>query len=52
MDMAVILINGPWPFEQFFNPPFNKRLHMKKIGPVVTEEKSFKGVNGRTTDGK
>ena len=33
-----------------FQSPFNTRLHMKlkKFGPGVSEEKSFKGVNGWT----
>ena len=34
-----------------FQPPFNTRLHMKKFGPGVSEEKSFKGVKG-WTDGQ
>ena len=34
----------------YFQSPFNTRLHisLKKFGPGVSEEKSFKGVNGRT----
>ena len=32
-----------------FQSPFNTKLHMKlkKFGPGVSEDKSFKGVNGR-----
>ena len=51
MGMTAILINGPWLFEQIFNAS-NRRLHTKKIGLGVTEEKSFKDVDWRTTDGK
>ena len=56
MGMAAILINGPWPFEQIFNSSLTEGSiwSLKKIGPGVSEEKSFKGVDdGRTmTDGK
>ena len=44
MVMVAILINGPWPFVQIFNPL------LKKIGPGASE-KMFKGVDdGRTED--
>ena len=41
----------------YFQSPFNTRLHIKfeEIWPRGSEEKSFKGVNGRTdgeTDGR
>ena len=55
MGMAVILFNGPWPFDQIFNPPLtNRRFKMKfkKIGPGVSEDKLFKGVDGRRTEGR
>ena len=54
MGMMAILINGPWPFIQILNPTFTEgsTWSLKKIGPGVTEEKSFKDVYGRTTDGK
>ena len=54
MGMVAILINGPWPSEQIFNPSLTEgsTWSLKKIGPGVTEEKSFKGLNGRMTDGK
>ena len=42
MGMAAILINGPWPFEQIFN--------LLLISPGFSEEKSFKGLDGRTDD--
>ena len=50
MDMAAIFINGPWPFEQTFNTPVTEDSTwiLKKTG--VTEEKSFKRVDGRTDD--
>ena len=44
MGMAAILINGPWPFRG------GSTLSLKKIGPGVSEEKSFKDVDGRRTD--
>ena len=48
MGIAAILINGPWSFEQSFNPPLTdgSTRSLKKIGPGVSE-KSFKGVDGR-----
>ena len=54
MGMAAILINGPWTFVQIFNTPFieGSTWSLKKIGPGVTEEKSFKcgRTDGRRTD--
>ena len=49
MGMAAILINGPRPFVEIFNLPLTEdsTWNLKKIGPGVTEEKSFKGVDGR-----
>ena len=49
MGMAAILINGPRPFVQIFNPSSTEvsRKKMKKIGSVVSEEKLFKDVDGR-----
>ena len=34
-----------------FQPPFNTRLHIK-FEEFFSEEKSFKGVNERTDDGR
>ena len=44
MGMAAILINGPWLFVQIFNPPSTEgsTWRLKKIGPRVSDEKSFK----------
>ena len=52
MNKAAILINGPWPFEQIFNPPLTEgsTWSLKKTGPEVSEEKSFEGVDGGTDD--
>ena len=52
MGMAAILINEPWPFEQIFHPPFTEGSirNLKKIGPVVSDEKPFKSVDGWQTD--
>ena len=55
MAMAAILINGPWPFVQIFNPFLTEGStgSLKKIGPGLSEEKSFKGLDGRrSTDGR
>ena len=41
MVMAVILVMWPGSFEQSFVPPSKLRLHVKLIGPVVSEEKMF-----------
>ena len=50
MGMAAILLNGPWPFVQIFNPPliYGSAWSVKKFGPGVSEEKSFKDVDGQT----
>ena len=50
--MAAISINGPWPFVQFFNPPLTEGSiwSVKKTCSGVSEEKSIKDVDGRTTD--
>ena len=52
MGIAAILIDGPWPFEQIFKPSLleGSTRRLKKIGPGVLEEKSFKSVDGRTDD--
>ena len=56
MGMAAILIDGSWPFEQIFNPPLTEgsTWNLKKFGTGVSEEKSFKGVDGwwQAIDGK
>ena len=57
MNMAAILINRPRTFvkkKKKKNPPLTEgsRRNLKKIGPVVSEEKLFKGVDGRRTDGR
>ena len=54
MGMAAILIYEPRPFVQIFNLPSTEgsRRNLKKTGPAVSEEKLFKGVDGRTTDGR
>ena len=55
MGMAAILINGPRLFVQIFNPPLTEgsRRKLKKIGPWISEEKLFKGVDdGRTDNGR
>ena len=51
MGMAAILINGPWPFVQIFNPTLTEgsTWSWKKIGP---EKKSFKGVDRWRMDGR
>ena len=53
MDMAAILFNGRWPFEQNFNPLLTEGCiwNLKKIGPGVSKKKSFKRAYGRT-DGR
>ena len=50
MVMATILINGLLPFEQIFTTPLTEgsMWNLEKIGPGISEEKSFKGVNGQT----
>ena len=52
MGVRAILVMWPWSFEQTFVPAslgvpiWNLNL----IGPVVSEEKMFEFVDGRTTD--
>ena len=49
---------GPGPFLQIFNPPLTQgsTRSLRTFGPGVSEEKSFKDVNGRfggqTDDGR
>ena len=52
MGMAATLINRPCPFEQVFNTPLTEgsTWTLKKIGPGVTEEKLFNGVDEERTD--
>ena len=54
MDMAAIFLFEPWPFVQIFNPPLTESSTccLKKTGPRVSGKRSFKGVNGRRTDGR
>ena len=49
MGTAAILINRWWLFVQISNPPSTESItwSLKKIGPWVSEEKSFKGVDGQ-----
>ena len=49
MGMAAILVMWPGPFEQLFVPPTPGGYiwNLVTIGPVVSEEKSFKIVDGR-----
>ena len=53
MGMAAMLVMWPRPFEQFFFPkvPAGCMWNLVAIGPVVSEEKSFEIVDGRT-DGR
>ena len=52
IGMGAILINGQRPFVQIFNPPLTEGYsrNLKKIGLGDSEEKLFKGVDGRTAD--
>ena len=55
MGMAAMLVMLPRPFEQLFFPkgPGGCICNLIAIGPVVSEEKSFEIVDGRTTgDGR
>ena len=54
MGMTAILNKRQWPFVQISNLPLTEgsTWSLKKIGPGVSEEKSFKGVVGRTNDGR
>ena len=50
--MAAMLVMWPWSFEQLFFPkvPGGFIWNLVAIGPVVSEEKSFEIVDGRTTE--
>ena len=52
MGMAAMLVMWPRSFEQLFFPkvPGGCIWNLIAIGPVVSEEKSFKIVDGRTTE--
>ena len=52
MGMAAMLVMWPRPFEQFFFPkvPGGCMWNLVAIGYVVSEEKSFEIVDGRTTE--
>ena len=52
MGMAAILVMWPGPFEQTFVPASKgvSIWNLSLIGPVVSEEKMFENVDGRTTD--
>ena len=52
MGMAAMLVIWPRLFEQLFVPngPGDCIWNLVKIGPVVSEEKSFEIVDGRTTE--
>ena len=52
MGTAAMLVMWPRPFEQFFFPegPGGCIWNLVAIGPVVSEEKSFEIVDGRTTE--
>ena len=54
MGMAATLVMWPRPFEQFFFPkgPGGCLWNFVAIGPVISEEKPFKIVDGRRTDGQ
>ena len=54
MGMAAILVMWPRPFEQTFVPASLgvSIWKLSLIGPVVSEEKKFENVDGRTTDGR
>ena len=53
MGMAAMMVMWPIPFEQLFFPkvPGGCTWNLVAIGPVVSEEKSFEIVDGRT-DGR
>ena len=52
MGSAENLINGSRPHVQQVDPLLTEgsTLSLKKIGPWISEEESFKGVDGRRTD--
>ena len=54
MGVAAILVMWPGPFEQTFVPASLgvSIWNLSSIGPVVSEEKMFENVDGRTDDGR
>ena len=54
MGMATMLVMWSRQFEQLFfrKGPWGCIWNLVAIGPVVSEEKSFEIVDGRTTDGR
>ena len=54
MGMVAILVLWPGPFEQTFAPPSHgdSIWNLASIGPVVSEEKTFKECGRRTDDGQ
>ena len=54
MGMAAMLVMSPRPFEQLSFPEGAGGCiwNLVAIGQVVSEEKSFEIVDGRTTDGR
>ena len=54
MGMAAMLVMWPRSFEQLFFPkgPGGCIWNLVAIGSVISEEKSFEIVDGRTTDGR
>ena len=54
MGVAAILVMWPEPFEQTFVPASKgvSICNLNLIGPVVSEEKMFEIVDGRTDDGR
>ena len=52
MGMAAMLVMWPIPFEQLFFPkgPGGCIWNLVAISPLVSEEKSFEIVDGRTTE--
>ena len=54
MGMAAILVMWPGTFEQTFVPPSKgvSIWNLSSIAPVVSEEKMFENVDGRTDDGR
>ena len=53
MSMMAILINRPSPSVKLYNPALTEDTirNLKKIGPGISEEKFFKDVDERWTDG-
>ena len=50
MGVAAILVMWPGPFEQTFLPA--SIWNLSSIGPVVSGEKMYENVDGRTDDGR